>query len=103
MCELLNQAFGEVFTKEDLSDIPEAKWEYSDCAQHSMRKKILGALSTTVLLIQMDMILLVSLSTNHGIQSLLFHVITCEFVKFKTIISQIYLQSRTRLLTRTER
>jgi len=66
-------------------------------------KKILGALSTTVLLIQMDMILLVSLSTNHGIQSLLFHVITCEFVKFKTIISQIYLQSRTRLLTRTER
>jgi len=29
MCELLNQAFGEVFTKEDLSDIPEAKWEYS--------------------------------------------------------------------------
>jgi len=29
MCELLNQAFGKVFTKEDLSDIPEAKWEYS--------------------------------------------------------------------------
>ena len=30
MCELLNQAFGEVFTKEDLSDIPQAKWEYSE-------------------------------------------------------------------------
>jgi len=30
MCELLNQAFGEVFTKEDLSDRPEAKWEYSE-------------------------------------------------------------------------
>ena len=29
LCELLNQAFEEVFTKEDLSDIPEAKWEYS--------------------------------------------------------------------------
>ena len=29
MCELLNQAFGEVFTKEDVSDIPEAEWEYS--------------------------------------------------------------------------
>jgi len=29
MCELLNQAFGEVFAKEDLSDIPKAKWEYS--------------------------------------------------------------------------
>jgi len=29
MCELLNQAFGEVFAKEDLSDIAEAKWEYS--------------------------------------------------------------------------
>ena len=27
---MLNQAFGEVFTKEDLSDIPEAKWEYSE-------------------------------------------------------------------------
>jgi len=30
MCELLNQAFGEVLTKEDLSDIPEAKWGYSE-------------------------------------------------------------------------
>jgi len=29
MRELLNQAFGKVFTKEDVSDIPEAKWEYS--------------------------------------------------------------------------
>jgi len=29
MCELLNQAFGEVFTKEDVSDIPEAQWEHS--------------------------------------------------------------------------
>ena len=29
MCEQLNQAFGEVFTKEDVSDIPEAEWEYS--------------------------------------------------------------------------
>ena len=28
MCELLNQAFGEVFTKEDVSVIPEAKWKY---------------------------------------------------------------------------
>jgi len=29
ICELLNQAFGEVFTKEDVSDIPEAQWEHS--------------------------------------------------------------------------
>ena len=30
MCELFNEFFGSVFTKERLDDIPEAKWEYKD-------------------------------------------------------------------------
>jgi len=30
MSELFNEAFGKVFTKENLSDIPEAKWAFPD-------------------------------------------------------------------------
>ena len=30
MSELFNGAFGKVFTKERLGDVPEAKWEYED-------------------------------------------------------------------------
>ena len=30
MSELFNEAFGKVFTKERLGDVPEAKWEYGD-------------------------------------------------------------------------
>jgi len=34
MSDLFNEAFGKVFTKERLGDVPEAKWEYRD--QQSM-------------------------------------------------------------------
>jgi len=30
MSKLFNESFGNVFTKERLDDIPEAKWEYKD-------------------------------------------------------------------------
>ena len=30
MSDLFNEAFGKVFTKERLGDVPEAKWEYED-------------------------------------------------------------------------
>jgi len=35
MSELFNEAFGKVFTREKVNDIPEAKWVFSG-------KKILG-------------------------------------------------------------